>query len=111
METPESLIKSLRSVRHFQKLSAADVAAIVTAGRLHRFPAGAQIFAEGEPCAGMFVLLEGRVHLRKLGPQGQESILAVVEPVILQSRFIGGKWHDRRRTLSHPGLSLARRQR
>ena len=34
-------------------------------------------------CAGMFVLLAGQVHLRKLGPQGQESILAVIEPVIM----------------------------
>ena len=32
---------------------------------------------------GMFVLLTGQVHLRKLGPQGQESILAVIEPVIM----------------------------
>ena len=31
----------------------------------------------------MFVLLAGQVHLRKLGPQGQESILAVIEPVIM----------------------------
>jgi CRP/FNR family transcriptional regulator len=31
----------------------------------------------------MFVLLTGQVHLCKLGPQGQESILAVIEPVIM----------------------------
>jgi CRP/FNR family transcriptional regulator, cyclic AMP receptor protein len=77
------LITQLQRVEHFKRLPAADVRAIVTAGRVRQFAAGETIFAEGEPCAGMFVLLEGRVHLRKLGPQGQESILAVVEPVIM----------------------------
>ena len=77
------LIARLQRVEHFRRLPEADVRAIVTAGRVRRFAAGEIIFAEGERCAGMFVLLEGRVHLRKLGPQGQESILAVVEPVIM----------------------------
>ena len=39
-------------------------------GQIKRFPAGSTIFMEGEPCAGMFVLLSGRVHLCKVGPQG-----------------------------------------
>jgi CRP/FNR family transcriptional regulator len=77
------LIIQLQHVEHFKRLPEADVRAIVTAGRVRRFAAGETIFAEGAPCAGMFVLLTGQVHLRKLGPQGQESILAVIEPVIM----------------------------
>lgn len=77
------LIAQLRRVQHFRHLSEADLSAIIAAGRIRRFAAGETIFVEGEPCAGMFVLLQGRVHLRKLGPQGQESILAVIEPVIM----------------------------
>lgn len=83
MENPEHLIGSLKSVRHFQKLSIADLTAIVTAGRMCRAPAGAQISVEGEPCAGMFVLLRGLVHLCKTGPQGQTNIMAVIQPVIM----------------------------
>ena len=79
------LIAQLQRVERFRRLPEADVRAIVTAGRVRRFAADEIIFAEGEPCAGMFVLLAGRVHLRKLGPQGQESILEVVEPVISHS--------------------------
>lgn len=77
------LAPQLQRVEHFKRLPESDVRTIVTAGRLRRFSAGEIVFGEGEPCAGMFVLLEGRVHLRKLGPQGQESILAVIEPVIM----------------------------
>ena len=77
------LIAQLQRVEHFKRLPEVDVRAIVTAGRVRRFAAGETLFAEGAPCAGMFVLLTGQVHLRKLGPQGQESILAVIEPVIM----------------------------
>jgi CRP/FNR family transcriptional regulator len=77
------LIAQLQQVEHFKRLPEADARVIVTAGRVRRFAAGETIFAEDAPCAGMFVLLTGQVHLRKLGPQGQESILAVIEPVIM----------------------------
>ena len=77
------LIAQLQRVEHFKRLPEVDVRAIVTAGRVRRFAAGETLFAEGAPCAGMFVLLTGQVQLRKLGPQGQESILAVIEPVIM----------------------------
>ena len=77
------LIAQLQTVEHFRSLPDADIRAIINAGRVRRFVADETIFAESEPCAGMFVLLQGQVHLRKLGPQGQESILAIVEPVIM----------------------------
>ena len=70
-------------MEHFRPLSVTDIRAIIVAGRVRQFAAGDVIFGESAPCAGMFVLLSGRVHLRKLGPQGQESILAVIEPVIM----------------------------
>jgi len=78
-----SLAQRLRTVPHFQTMSAADLATIVAAGQVRRFPAGARIFSEGEPSAGMFVLMQGKVQLRKLGPQGHESIIAIVEPIIM----------------------------
>lgn len=79
----ETLVSLLRSVTHFRALPEADLERIIHAGQALRFPEGAMIFVEGQPCAGMFVLLSGCVHLRKLGPQGQESIIAVIEPVIM----------------------------
>ncbi len=83
MPDSPDLIAQLQRVDHFKRLPEVDVRAIVTAGRVRRFAVGETLFGEGAPCAGMFVLLTGQVHLRKLGPQGQESILAVIEPVIM----------------------------
>ena len=77
------LAESLRSVKHFQHLSPADLLTIVAAGQVRHFRAGETIFTDGEPCSGMFVLMRGQVQLRKSGPQGQETIMAVVSPVIM----------------------------
>ncbi len=79
----DQLLQQLGAVSHFRGLPSNDLRAIIAAGHLRPFPAGVRIFAEGHPCAGMFVLLRGQVQLRLLGPQGQEHILAVLEPVIM----------------------------
>lgn len=83
MQPPLNLVESLGRVEHFKRLSEADRAAIVRAGQTRAFPAGAIIYREGEASAGMFVLFSGHVHLLKLGPQGQQSIVAEIEPVIM----------------------------
>jgi len=77
------LVELLGRVEHFKRFPAADRAEIVNAGKLRAFSAGSVIFHEGEPAAGMFVLFEGHVHLCKTGPQGQQSIVAEIEPVIM----------------------------
>ena len=79
----QDLVKQLGTVRHFSKLPESAREAIVAAGRVKRFTAGSTIFMEGEPCAGMFVLLSGQVHLCKLGKQGQIQIMTVIRPVIM----------------------------
>jgi CRP/FNR family transcriptional regulator len=81
--TPSDLVELLGRVEHFKRLPVADRETIVNAGQIRIFPAGAVICREGDPCAGMFVLLAGHVHLCKLGPQGQQSIVAEIEPVIM----------------------------
>lgn len=77
------LRESLRRVRHFQHLDDTDLDHILSVGQVMRMDAGKVIFTEGDPSSGLFVLLKGRVHLVKLSRDGQESILAVVEPVIM----------------------------
>ncbi len=79
----DDLASRLGRVSHFRQLPPVALAAIVSAGRMRRFTAGQAIFYESQACAGMFVLLSGRVHLVKPGPAGQEQILAVIEPVIM----------------------------
>ena len=77
------LIVSLGSVEHFSHLSESDREMIVMSGQIHSYPAGSPIFAEGEPCAGLFVLFKGRVNLCKVGLQGQNCIISVIQPVIM----------------------------
>jgi CRP-like cAMP-binding protein len=81
--TPDHLNELLSGVSHFRSLPAADRATIIAGGNVRRFAAGTVIFHEGAPCAGLFVLLRGEVHLRKLGPEGQEQIMSVIEPVTM----------------------------
>lgn len=41
---------------------------------------GEQLFAEGEPAAGFFIVASGRVKIYKLSPEGKERILHIVHP-------------------------------
>jgi CRP/FNR family transcriptional regulator len=84
-DTPSvhDLVELLGRVKHFQDLSSADRATIIRAGRLCTFPAGTVIYREGEPVAGMFVLLTGCVHIVKFGLQGQQAIVAEIKPIIM----------------------------
>jgi CRP/FNR family transcriptional regulator, cyclic AMP receptor protein len=83
MESFESLAERLGNVRHFMKLPLADRLSIILAGQMRLFSPNTVIFSEEEPCAGMFVLLRGHVHICKLGKQGQQNIIADIDPVIM----------------------------
>lgn len=78
-----ALIQRMRSVPHFRNSRPEDLEVIASAGSVRPFPAGSIIFNEDEPCAGMFVLLSGRVHLFKMGPRGQQTIITTIDPVIM----------------------------
>lgn len=78
-----ALAGRLKRVGHFKSFADEDLSTITCSGTIRTFPAGTVIFAEGEPGAGMFVLLSGHVHLCKLGPQGQQNLLAEIAPVIM----------------------------
>ncbi len=73
----------MRTVEHFKNLSAVDLMAIVTSGQVLEFKANSTLFCEGDPCAGMYVLLTGKIDLYKTGPEGQISIINSLSPVIM----------------------------
>jgi CRP-like cAMP-binding protein len=83
MDNLQNLVDRLKTVKHFQNLSPADLKTIVSAGQVRQFGIGQTIFYEGDPCSGMFVLIRGKIHLCKYGPQGQVNIMSVIEPVIM----------------------------
>jgi CRP/FNR family transcriptional regulator, cyclic AMP receptor protein len=77
------LAAQLGNVPHFRGLAPTDLQAIVAAGAVRRYPAGETVFLEDDPCAGMFVLLAGEVHLYKQSPKRKQTVLAVILPVIM----------------------------
>ena len=78
-----TLVSRLSKVRHFRILPPTAIYEIVTSGNVQTFAAGSIIFHEGWEGAGLFVLFRGCVHLCKTSYQGQESIISVIDPVIM----------------------------
>lgn len=77
------LTARLSRVNHFRDLKPEEIRRIIQDGQLRRFARDQVVFSEGEPAAGLHVLLSGKVQACKLSPQGQLSILAVFEPVLM----------------------------
>ena len=61
-------------------LSADRLAALLPPQAVMHLPAGAQIFAEHQPCQGFPLLLEGRIKVIKLAANGRELMLYRVVP-------------------------------
>ena len=80
---PARLAQMLGTVRHFRSLHPSDQQTIIAAGQVRRYAADETLFHEGTPCAGLHVLIQGRVQLLKLGPDGRQQIMSVHEPVIM----------------------------
>lgn len=83
MDEIHGLAQRLAAVPQFRDIPIEGVVSIIRMGDLRNYTQGETIFYEGERCAGMFVLVKGRVTLNKLGPAGQESVLNTLEPVIM----------------------------
>jgi CRP/FNR family transcriptional regulator, cyclic AMP receptor protein len=70
----------LRTIPIFASLSDDQLALILTSSQTVQHPGGVVLFYEGDPGEDLYVLLTGRVKVCLLGDQGQEIILAVLEP-------------------------------
>lgn len=79
----DNLVDQLKGVSYFQKLSPGELIDIVSSGSVKHFSAGELLFLENETCAGMYVLIQGQVNLLKAGPDGQETILNIIDPVTM----------------------------
>ena len=75
-----SLAESLRHVALFAGLEDDPRESLARMALERRFPAGATLFREGEPAEGFYVVLDGRVKVYKLSPDGRQQILHVFGP-------------------------------
>lgn len=78
-----ALTKRMSHLKYFRSLSLADITGIVTAGHIRTVRAGSVIVMEETPCAGLFVLLSGQVHLFRLGPHGQEVLIDTLNSITM----------------------------
>jgi CRP-like cAMP-binding protein len=79
----DHLTQLLLQVKPFARIPAREVRDFILAGQIFNMPAGAVIFHEEAPCAGVFVLLRGQVQLCRISAEGQVSIITVFDPVIM----------------------------
>lgn len=83
MQTPAPGAKPksrlLAGVALFAGLSRQERDALAERAVEKRYRAGELLFVEGDPCPGIYVLIEGRVKIYKTSPSGREIMLAIEE--------------------------------
>lgn len=70
----------LKSSPFFAGLSDIDMDALMEIARIRDTSRGELLFSDGEEAIGFFVVLEGKVKVYKLSPEGKERILHVIHP-------------------------------
>lgn len=63
---------------YFAGLDASSRARIEQAAHTHRYQAGADIFFEGDPCAGFHLILDGMVRIFRVSPEGRLHTLSLL---------------------------------
>jgi CRP/FNR family transcriptional regulator, cyclic AMP receptor protein len=71
---------TLTRVPIFAGLSEAELSFLAERTVARRFSAGETVFAEGEPCAGLFVVASGHVRIFKSSAGGREQVLSIEGP-------------------------------
>src|SRR5262245_39209137 len=70
----------LRKTPLFAGLTEAEMHALAARTARKRFQKDEQLFAEGDPCTGLYLVAAGKIRIFKLSPSGREQILAVEGP-------------------------------
>lgn len=70
----------LKHVPLFAGLSEPDLDELMKIARITDHARGELLFSEGETAAGFFIVLDGKVKVYKLSPEGKERILHIIQP-------------------------------
>jgi CRP/FNR family transcriptional regulator, dissimilatory nitrate respiration regulator len=79
----EEIRELLRGVFLFENWEEEPLAALARFGRLTDAAKGDILFLQDDPCAGLFVLLNGKVQMFRAMPDGREITIHVLSPVDL----------------------------
>ena len=78
--TPLSAAAALRSTPLASELPEGDRTRLSGIAVTRSVPKGQLLFSDGEACAGLFLVTQGRVKLFKLSPDGREKVIHLVSP-------------------------------
>lgn len=70
----------IRHIAYFEALPPEEVAALARASVRRRYRPGSAIFAQGEPAAGLYCVVSGRVKAVRYSPHGRELIIRFFVP-------------------------------
>lgn len=70
----------LKNSPFFAGLSETDLDALMGIARIREHPRGELLFSDGEEANGFFLVLDGKVKVYKLSPDGKERILHIIHP-------------------------------
>jgi len=79
-ETKPNRSETLTRVPIFAGLSDAELGFLTQRAVTRRFSAGETIFAEGQPCSGLYVVESGHVRIFKSSAGGREHVLSIEGP-------------------------------
>jgi CRP/FNR family cyclic AMP-dependent transcriptional regulator len=77
---PGRALGLMHSVPYFARLDTAAMEAAAARAISRNYGRGAVIFLEGDPCAGLHVIEEGRVKLYKVSAEGREQVVKLLGP-------------------------------
>ena len=73
----DNIEKVLRRTPIFASLTEAEMRALAGRVSLKHLRRGEQLFAEGDPCTGLFLVASGKIRIFKLSASGREQVLAM----------------------------------
>jgi CRP/FNR family transcriptional regulator len=94
-QEPVSPKQILKSTPLFAALEDSEIGSLAARCGIRTYSAGETLFAEGEPCKGLYIVVSGRVRIFKTSVNGREQVLTVEGPgasVAEVPVFDGGKY-------------------
>lgn len=70
----------LQKCRLFEQLPGEDLAFLESRARVRKFPRNSSVYFPSDAAESVFVLVEGRIRLYSITPDGKQAVLAIVEP-------------------------------
>ncbi len=108
-----SVREVLKATQLFAALNDAELDSLAARAGLRHHLSGAVLFQEGQPCAGLSIVVTGRVRIFKLSPSGREQVLAVEGPgssIAELPVFDGGSYPASASTMQDSDIVFVSRQ-